>query len=159
MDRCCAIGAGGGRITGRRSVVIHDQARATLPGQVCPYPLHEDADPEARLRQEFEVYGSPCEPGEKTAEAQPAGLQDGETSADDRHRAFVEITKRGRRGFAADAPVNQRARIAPLLHRHLGHAGQWPPVLIERRRIADGQYDGMARTAQLWLDAEPPVAS
>ena len=98
------------------------------------------------------MYGSPCEPGEKTAEAQPAGLQDGETSADDRHRAFVEITKRGRRGFATDTPVNQRARIATLLHRHLGHAGQWSPVLIERRRIADDEDLGMAGHAEIWLD-------
>src|SRR5215468_1064727 len=99
------------RLAMRRPVMIHDQARAPLPGHVQPYPLHEDTDPETRLAQEFEVHGRPCEPGEKTAEAQPAGLQDGETFADDRHRALVEIAERGQRGFAADAPVNDLARI------------------------------------------------
>src|SRR5499425_101755 len=141
------------RLAMRRPVMIHDQARAPLPGHVQPYPLHEDTDPETRLAQEFEVHGGPCEPGEKTAEAQPAGLQDRETFADDRHRAFVEIAKRGRCGLAVDAAVNHLARIAALLHRDLSDAGQRPAVLIERGRIPDDEDLRVARHADIRLDA------
>src|SRR5262245_33860746 len=101
--------------------MIHDQTRTPLPRHVQPYPLHEDTDPEARLPQEFEVHRGPCEPGEKTAEAQSAGLQDGEPFADNRHRTLVEITERKLREFAADAPVDRPANIAALLHRNLSH--------------------------------------
>src|SRR5262249_58624375 len=148
----------GWRIDPRRPVMIHDQARAPLPRQVQPYPLHEDTDPETRLGQELEVHGGPCEPGEKTAEAQPAGLQHGETFADDRHGAFVEIAKRGRRGLTEDAPANYPAHIATLLHRHLGHAGQRSTVLIERCSIPDDEDLGMPRHPEIRLDADAPGA-
>ena len=36
-----------------------------LPVYARPHPLHEDADPQARLRQELEMNSAPCQPGEK----------------------------------------------------------------------------------------------
>src|SRR5438128_2208283 len=151
MARWCAFG--GGRITGRRSVVIHDQASAPLPGDVRPYPLHEDADPEARLRQEFEMDRGPCQPREKPAEVQPAALQHGEALANHRHGPFVEVAERRRRRFPGDATVNDGSGVAALLHGHLCDAGQRMTVLIERRRIADDEDLGMSWHAEIWLDA------
>ena len=63
-------------------MVIHDQARAPLPCQVHPHPLHEDADAQARLPQEFEMNSGPGQPGEKPAETHMAALQHRETPAD-----------------------------------------------------------------------------
>src|SRR4029453_5292810 len=110
--------------------MIHDQASPALTRQICPHPLHEDADAETRLGQELEMYRRPREPREKTAEAQSAGLQDGEPFADDCQRALIEVAERARRRVPADAPVNHYPRMATLLHRHLRDAGRRSPVLI-----------------------------
>src|SRR6267142_4824209 len=79
------------RVAARGCVVVDDQARTPLPGHVHPHPLHEDADPEARLPQEFEMNGGPRQPGQKPAETQAAALEHGEALTDHGHGPFVEV--------------------------------------------------------------------
>src|SRR4029453_9994860 len=116
------FGSGGRRVAARWRVVIHDQARTPLPGQVHPHPLDEDADPEARLPQELETKSGPGEPGEKPAEAHTAALQHREAPADHGHRPFVEIAEWRGYKCSDDATVNQPAGVPAFLHGHLGHA-------------------------------------
>ena len=97
--------------------------------------------------------GGPGQPGEKPAETQTAALKHGEALADQGHGAFVEIVEGRRRGLRDDPTVNQHSGVAALLHGSLGHAGQWMTVLIERRRITDHEDLGMARDAEILLDA------
>src|SRR6266446_4160510 len=104
-----------------------------MPGRAHRHALHEDADAQARLPQEFEMNSGPGQPGEKPAETHTAALQDREAPADHGHGAFVEIAEWRRRGLRDDAMLNQPSGIAALLHGHLGHAGQWMTVLVERR--------------------------
>ena len=92
----------------RRGVVIHDQARAALSGQIRPDPLNEDADAKVGVAKKLEVHRGPCHPGEKAAEPQPAALQHGETLADHGHVAFVEVAERRRCGFALDTAASHR---------------------------------------------------
>src|SRR5213075_1240743 len=110
-----------------------------LPGEIRPDPLHEDADPKARLPQELEMHGGPCHPCEKAAEVDPAAVQHGEALADDGHGSFVEVPERLQGGLPRDASANQPRRIAPLLHRNLRDAGERTTVLIERRGVADDE--------------------
>src|SRR5260370_42270239 len=127
----------GARVIVARCMVIHDQARATLPRQVGPDPLQKHTDPKARLPYEFEVHGRPRQPREKAAHVDSPALQDGAPLSHYRHVALVEVPERSRGGLSSDTSVNQPPRIAPLLHRHLGDAGQRLAILVERCGITD----------------------
>src|SRR5437899_12357630 len=123
--------------------MIHDQARAPLPGQARPHPLDEDADAETRLRQELEMHGGPGHPGEEAAEAEAPAFQHREALANHRHVPFVEVAERARLGLSADTPVNQRPRIATLLPGYLRHPRQRASILLERRGVTDPEDLGM----------------
>src|SRR5215510_12015442 len=111
--------------------MIHDEARPPLSCEIRPHPLHEDADAQARLPQEFQMHGGPCHPREKAAEIDEAAVQHSKALADDSHRSFVEVPERLQGGLPRDASANQLPRIAALLHRNLRDAGERTTVLIE----------------------------
>ena len=75
-------------------MVIHDESRTPLAGEIRPNPLQEDRQTETRCRQELQVHGRPGEPRTESAHSDLATLQNSKTLADDRHVAFVEVAKR-----------------------------------------------------------------
>src|ERR1700730_1847608 len=112
--------------------MIHDQPGTPLAGQIRPNPWQEDAQTQARCRQELEVHGRPREPGHDAAYTELAALQHSKTLAHHGQVPFIEIVKWARRVTARDATVNQFPRIAPLLDRHLCNTWQGLALLIER---------------------------
>src|SRR6266404_70466 len=109
----------GARVIVARCMVIHDQARATLPRQVGPDPLQKHTDPKARLPHEFEVHGRPRQPREKAAHVDSPALQDGEPLSHYGHVALVEVPERSR-------PARS---VSPLSHLPAGD-GATPAVQI-----------------------------
>src|SRR6266481_4792501 len=138
--------------------MIHNQPRSPLTGQIRPNPLQEDAQTEARCRQELEVHGRPREPSHDAAYTELAALQHSKTLAHHGHVPFIEIAKWAWRAIAGNAAVNQSPCIAPLLNRHLCNTCQWLAVLIERCGIANHKDLGMAGHSQILLDAYPTGA-
>lgn len=138
--------------------MIHDEPRASLPCQERPHPLQENAQPEAGLCQEHDVYACPRQPCDRSPNVQLVPLQDGIALTDDGHGALVEVTKWRRFWFAGHAPVNQPARVATLLHRDLCDAAQWFAVLTERRGVADHEDIRMSRQGEVRLNAHAPGA-
>src|SRR5438552_16108460 len=129
--------------------MVHDQPRPALTRQIGPYPLDEHADAEARLAEELEVHGRPREPGDEPGKMESSALQHGEALSNDRHGALVEVPERTRRRLARDSPADEPSRVAPLLHRDLGDAGERLPVLLEyrseERRVGKECRDGGER--------------
>ena len=89
----------------------------------------------------------------------PSGLQHGEALPHDSHAAFVEVPERARRGLTRDPPADEPSRVAPLLHRDLGDAGERLPVLLEYGGVTDHEDLRMPRDAQVGphLDAAGPI--
>src|SRR5438874_13671247 len=104
--------------------MAHDQPRPALTRQIGPYPLDEHADTEARLAEELEVHRGPRQPGDEPGKMHPSGLHHGEALPHDSHVAFVEVAERTRRRLARDSPADEPSRVAALLHRDLGDAGE-----------------------------------
>jgi hypothetical protein len=52
-----------------------------------------------------------------------SALQDCEAFSDHSHVAFIEVSKRRRRGLAADSAMNQFAGVSTFLDCDLGYAG------------------------------------
>src|SRR5215510_6729404 len=75
-------------------MVVHDQTRAPLAGDLDPHPLNEDADARVGPADELEVHGHPGEPREEAADSYAAGRQDGEPLANHGHVPFVEVSER-----------------------------------------------------------------
>src|SRR5262252_2344129 len=134
-------------------MMIHDEPGAPLARQKGPRPLQEDAQPEARCRQELEVNESPGQPRNQSAHLELPALQYGKTLADHGHGALVEIAKRRRRLASIDAAVNEFSRIMPSLHGHLRHTGKWFAVLFERGGITNHKDFGMSGYCQIFLNA------
>ena len=99
--------------------MIHDQPGSTLSGQIGPDPLQEDADAQIGLRQELEVHRGPGKPCQETADTDTSAFQNGKALANHGHVAFVKIPERSWSGLAGNAALDEPARIAPLLDRHL----------------------------------------
>src|SRR3954453_1045268 len=118
-------------------MMIHNEPGPALSRHIGPNPLHEDATAKTGLRQNPQMDSRPSEPRQNAAHVDLAALENGKTFADHRHVAFVEVTKRTRRGFAGNTPLNQLPGVAPLLHCYLRYAGQRLTILIERCSIAD----------------------
>src|SRR6266851_6711401 len=102
-------------------MVIYNQPRTPLPCQICPGPLHEDTQPEARLRQEQNVYRRPSEPCQGALQPKLSALENAIALTDHRHRALVKVTKRTHHGFPSNAAMDQGSGVAPLLHGDLRH--------------------------------------
>src|SRR2546425_3510502 len=145
----------GNCIRGLCSMMINYQPGTALSGDVGPDPLQEDAHSKVRLRQELEMNACPHEAREKSADANLAGLQDGEALPDHCHAALVEVAKRTRRRSAPETLADQPSRIAAFLDRDLRHTGQGFSVLLERRGIADDEDLGMPWDREVLLDAYP----
>src|SRR5213080_1787340 len=139
--------------------MVHDQPRPALTRQVGPYPLDEHADTEARLAEELEVHRGPHQPGDEPGEMHSSALQHGDALPNDRHGALVEVPERARRGLTRDPPADEPSRVAPLLHRDLGDAGEGLPVLLEYGGVTDHEDLRMPRDAQVGphLDAAGPI--
>src|SRR5438105_2979898 len=118
-------------------MMIHNEPGPALSRHIGPNPLHEDANAKTGLRQELQMDSRPSEARQESADVDLAALENGKTLTDHRHVALIEVTKWRRRGFAGNTPVNQLARIPPLLHRYLRYARQRLTILIERCSIAD----------------------
>src|ERR1700719_3025669 len=100
-------------------MVIHDESRTPLAGEICPNPLQEDRQTEARCRQELQVDGAPSKPRCEASYSHLVTLQNRKALADHRHAAFVEVAKRPGR-TAADYPtVNEFSYITSLLYGYL----------------------------------------
>src|SRR5438093_7088398 len=139
--------------------MVHDQPRPALTRQVGPYPLDEHADAEARLAEELEVHSGPREPGDEPGKMESSALQHGEALPHDRHVALIEVAERTRRRLSREPPADEPSRVAALLHRDLGDAGERLPVLLEYGGVTDHEDLRMPRDAQvgLHLDAAGPI--
>src|SRR5882724_2744913 len=112
-------------------MMIHDQPRPALPGQIGPGPLDENTHAEAGRGKELKMDRRPRKPCQESAQAKFPALQNRESLANHRHIPLVEIAERMRSGSARHARANQFSRISSLLHCHLRDAWQWLAVLIE----------------------------
>lgn len=83
---------------------FNDQPVTALCAEVRPDPLDEDAEAQAVLGQKLYVDQGPDEPCKETAHQDTAALQDRKILADYGKVAFVEVTKRGKRGFLSHLP-------------------------------------------------------
>src|SRR5437870_519401 len=97
------------------------------------------------------MHCGPCHPCENAADPYAAGLQDGEPFADYRHAPLVEVAERTRRGLTHDPSMNQRSRVAALLHRDLSNSGQRLSILVERRGVAHDENVWMPRNGEISL--------
>ena len=72
-------------------MMVDNEPRATLPGEISPGPLHKNAHPQARLGQELKVNFRPREPGHEPRQlnGELPTLQYCETFADDGQVAFI----------------------------------------------------------------------
>src|ERR1700744_6241006 len=100
-------------------MMLHDQRRAWLTGEIGPNPLDENTQLEIVNTKKLQVDEGPHEPCRKAAELHLAAFEHGEILADYGQISFIEITKRGSRRFACNAPVNGVGGVLPLLYRHL----------------------------------------
>src|ERR1700733_12280476 len=74
---------------------------------------------------------APGEPCREPAHSELVTLQDGKAFTNDRHVAFVEVTKRTGRRAAGYAGIKNFSSITTLLHSHLGNAGKRLAVFFE----------------------------
>ena len=112
-------------------MVTHDEPRTPLAGEIRPNPLQEDRQTETRGREELQVDGCPGKPCSEPAYSELVTLQDGKAFPNDRHVAFVEVTKRPGRRAAGYASAKDLSCITTLLHGHLGNAGKRLAVFFE----------------------------
>ena len=112
-------------------MVIHDESRTPLAGEIRPNPLQENRQTKTRCRQKLQVDGRPGEPCSEAAYSDLVALQDRKALANHRHGAFVEVTKRTGRRSAGYAAVNDFSCITALLHGHLRNAGKRLAVFLE----------------------------
>src|SRR5215471_309739 len=136
-------------------MVVYDQARASLAGQIRPHPLNEDADAKARLAKKLEMHRGPCHPGNKAGDPYTTRPQNGKPFADHRHVAFVEVAERTRCGFPRDPSINQLSYIASLLHCDLSDSRQRFSVLLERGGVAHHENVRMPRHREIRLHLDP----
>src|SRR6516225_6323940 len=113
-------------------MVVHDQLGTTLACHVAPNPFQEDAQAEARRRQELEVHERPCEPRPEATRLDLEAMQHSKTFTHDCHGSLIKVAKRTRRWVTCDAAMNQLSCIAPSLNCHLRNTWQRMAVLIER---------------------------
>src|SRR5262245_19770910 len=73
----------------RRRVVVHNQTRAALAGQECPYPLDKNADSEIGRGEKLDMDSGPSEPGREPAQMDLTTLQNSKPFAHYCHVAFV----------------------------------------------------------------------
>src|SRR5258708_11675086 len=97
-------------------MVIYNQPRPTQPCQIGPGPLHEDTQPETRLREKQNVYRRPSEPCQRALQSKISALQNAIALTDHCHRALVKVTKRTHRVFFSNAAMDQGSGVTPLLH-------------------------------------------
>ena len=100
-------------------MMIYDQTRATLPGQIGPNPLDEDTHSEIGCRKKLKMDRRPPKPCDESAHVKFPALQNGESLANHRHVSFVKIAERRRNGSARHPRANQFSGILSLLHRYL----------------------------------------
>src|ERR1700752_3068938 len=105
-------------------MVIHDESRTSLAGEIGPDPLQEDGQTETRGGQELEVDGCPSKPRTEAAHSHLVTLQNCKALAHHRHVSFVEVTKRTRRRVAGNAAANHSSGITSLLHCDLRNTGK-----------------------------------
>src|ERR1700730_17321902 len=101
------------------AVVLHDETRPSLSGQIGPHPLHKDTHPKTRLSQKLQMDRGPDKPRQETTEANLAALQNCKTLAHNGQVSFVKVTERSRRLLSFDAQANEVTRITSLLHCYL----------------------------------------
>src|SRR5690348_4722137 len=111
-------------------MVIHDESRTPLAGEICPNPLQEDRQTETRCRQELQVDGCPGKPRSEPAHSHLVTLQNRKALANHRHVSFVEVTKRTRRRAAGYAAVNDFSCVTSLLHCYLSNTGKRLAVFL-----------------------------
>src|SRR5205807_6912862 len=92
-----------------RRMMVHDEAGAALPRDVCPCPLDQNSQSRSGLGQGTQVHKCPGEPGEIPSEMNISGLQHGETPSNYSKAAFVLVTERRWCRLAADESVNKSA--------------------------------------------------
>ncbi len=79
---------------------------------------------------------------------QPPEVGDRRGAADGRHVAVVAVPE-GEPLAPFERAQDVARRVAPLLHRHLRHAGQQRAVLLEAGEIADDEHVGVSRDAEV----------
>src|SRR5215470_16139965 len=87
-----------------------------------------------------------------------AGLQHRVALANDCHRPLVEVTERWQRGIATDAPRDQSAGVASLLHRNLSDAAERLSVLVERCGVSEHEDVRMSSHREVALNAHAACA-
>src|SRR4029077_10068624 len=111
-----------------------------------------------RLGERHDMQDRPDEPGDDPAHAQTPALQYGEILSDNGHVALVEISKRPLWLVSPELARDQAPDISSLLDCGLGHDGHGPPIVHDRRCIADHEHIGDARHIHGWADRYPPGA-
>jgi hypothetical protein len=137
------------------AAMLHDQTRPALARAIGPYPLHKYADAKTGLRQKLEMTGGPDQPCDESAEVDLAALQNRKAFPHHGQIAFVEVTERRWRLFAADATADQPACVMSPLHRHLCYAGQRLPVLLHGSCISHDKDLRMILHRQITADLDP----
>src|SRR5208283_387264 len=112
-------------------MVIHDESRTPLAGEIRPNPLQEDRQTETRGRQELQVDGCPGKPRTEAAHSHLVTLQNRKALAHHRHVSFVEVTKRPRRRAAGYSAVDDFSCITSLLHGYLRNARKRLAVFLK----------------------------
>ncbi len=84
---------------------------------------------------------------------QAADVGHGFVAADDGQQALVAVAER-RRVLAQAAVAQHLGHVLPLLHSHLGHAGQRLTVLLIVGQVADDEDVGVAGQRQVRPDDE-----
>src|ERR1700727_820045 len=112
-------------------MVIYDESRTSLAGEICPNPLQEDRQTETRCRQELQVDSCPGKPRSEAAHSHLVALQNRKALADHRHAAFVEVAKRTGRRTTDDPTVNEFSCVTSLLHGYLRDAGKRLAAFLE----------------------------
>src|SRR3984885_2246568 len=99
---------------------------------------------------------NPCprEPGEYPAQSDPTCLKNCETSSDNGHISFIEVTERLGGGLTKQALGNSSPCIATLLNRHLGDTRQWFSVLFKGGGITDYIYVWKSVNSEVVLNAD-----
>jgi len=90
----------------------------------------------------------PYQPGQESAHANTAGLQNRKVLADHGHIALVEVPERTLRLAPLEPLANEPSHITPLLDRSLSDAWHGVSVLHERRCIADDEDIRRIRNVQ-----------
>src|ERR1700728_1011762 len=103
---------------------------------------------------------NPCprEPGEFPAQPDPTCLKDCETSSDNGHISFIEVSERLGGGPTKQTLGDSTTCIAALLNRHLGDTRQWFTVLFKGSGISDYIYVWISGNSEIVLNANAASA-